>query len=42
MRAEWDNHPAQAYITRKNANFHTLEAVWQESAFICPAIRSLE
>lgn len=23
MRAEWDNHPAQAYITRKNANFHS-------------------
>lgn len=23
MRAERDNHPVQAYITRKNANFHS-------------------
>ena len=23
MRSEWDNHPAQAYITRKSANFHS-------------------
>ena len=23
MRAERNNHPAQAYITRKNANFHS-------------------
>ena len=31
MRAERDNHPAQAYITRKNANFHS-------SGGVCAAV----